>query len=165
MLIKTSIADIPLPDASVDAVVTSAVWLHNPKDVVRRSIAEVRRILKPGGKLLVFSSFVNRENPAYWQEWLYSELILRLRGGMDRNGPVRVYGQKEVRGLLSGFTRVDIVRSGYRVLPIHLLVLPRMLNLRIWKAPIARPFNDSACRILGRHRGRFCAHYDVVAVK
>src|SRR5688572_1565847 len=164
-LIKASIADIPLPDASVDAVVTSAVWLHNPKDVVRRSIAEVRRILKPGGKLLVFASFVNRENPSYWQEWLYTEIFLRLRGGMRRNGPVRVYGEREVRGLLSGFSRVDVIRTGCRILPIHWLFIPRMLNLRIWKAPIARPVNDWAARVLGRRGERFCTHYDVVAIR
>ena len=164
-LIKASIADLPLADASVDAVVTSAVWLHNPKDVTRRSIAEVRRVLKPGGKLLIFASFVNRENPSYWQEWFYSEIVLRLRGGMRRNGPVRVYGEKEVRGLLSGFSDVELFRTGCRVLPIHWLFIPRMLNLRVWKAPIARPVNDWASRILGRRGQRFCTHYDVVAVK
>jgi len=164
-LIKASIADVPLPDASVDAVLTSAVWLHNPKDVVRRSITEVRRILKPGGKLLVFASFVNRENPAYWQEWLYTEVGLRLRGQMRRNGPVRVYGQQEIRDLFSGFTHAEVIRLGCRVLPIHWMVIPRMLNLRIWKAPIAKPFNDWACRLLGRHGARFCTHYDVIAVK
>lgn len=164
-LLKTSIEDLPLADASVDAVLTSAVWLHNPKDVVRRSIAEVRRVLKPGGKLLVFASFVNGENPAYLQEWMYSKLVLRMRGQMRRNGPVRVYGEHEVRSLLTGFTRTDLTRVGCRVLPIHWLVIPRMLNLKIWKAPIAYPFNTWACRALGRHSGRFCTHYDVIAAK
>lgn len=164
-LIKGSIDDLPLPDDSVDYVVTTAVWLHNPKEVVRRSIEEVRRVLKPGGKLLVFASFVNRENPAYWQEWLYTEAILRLRGQTGRNGPVRVYGEEEVRSLLSDFTRADVIRFGFRVLPIHWLVIPRNLNLKIWKAPIARPFNAWASRTFGSRRERFNTHYDIIASK
>ena len=95
MLVKGAIDDLPLRDGSIDAVITSAVWLHNPKSVVARSVREVFRVLKPGGKLLVFSSFPNGGNPANWQEKFYTEIILPLAGKTEKNGPVRTYSEGE----------------------------------------------------------------------
>jgi SAM-dependent methyltransferase len=45
--IRADICDLPLPDASVDFVYASHVLEHVPDD--RRAIAEIYRILRPGG--------------------------------------------------------------------------------------------------------------------
>ena len=163
-LVKCGIDALPFKDASVDAVFTSAVWIHNPKDIVRRSVAECLRVLKPGGKLIVFSSFLNRANPANWQERLYSNVVLPLLGRTRRNGPVRTYGEAEVRALFSAFKKTDIRRFGCRLLPNRLQILPLQVNLWTWKQ-IAVPFNRLVCRLLGRHADRLCLHFDVVAEK
>ncbi|MGX1308043.1 SAM-dependent methyltransferase [Amorphus suaedae] len=53
---------LPLPDASVDAVVSSYFWEHIPPDIKPAILRECRRILKPGGKI-IFLYDVETENP------------------------------------------------------------------------------------------------------
>ena len=53
---------IPLPDNSVDAVVSSYFWEHIPPDLKPSILRECRRVLRPGGKL-VFLYDVETDNP------------------------------------------------------------------------------------------------------
>ena len=53
---------LPLPDNSVDAVVSSYFWEHIPPVVKPQILAEINRILRPGGKL-IFLYDVETENP------------------------------------------------------------------------------------------------------
>jgi SAM-dependent methyltransferase len=53
---------IPLPDNSVDAVVSSYFWEHIPPEIKPHILFEVRRILRPAGKL-IFLYDVETKNP------------------------------------------------------------------------------------------------------
>jgi SAM-dependent methyltransferase len=53
---------IPLPDCSVDAVISSYFWEHIIPSVKPNILAELKRILRPGGKL-IFLYDVETENP------------------------------------------------------------------------------------------------------
>lgn len=55
---------VPLPDASVDAVLSSFVWEHIPPERKPGALAELHRILRPGGHL-VFLYDVDPRNPIY----------------------------------------------------------------------------------------------------
>ena len=44
---------LPFPDASFDVVLSSLVFHHLPHAALRSSALEMRRVLKPGGRLLV----------------------------------------------------------------------------------------------------------------
>jgi ubiquinone/menaquinone biosynthesis C-methylase UbiE len=44
---------LPLPDASVDCVISTLVFHHLPPEVKRAALAEARRVLVPGGQLLI----------------------------------------------------------------------------------------------------------------
>jgi SAM-dependent methyltransferase len=55
-------AHIPLPDRSVDGVVSSFFWEHIPPALKPGILAECRRVLKPGGRM-VFLYDVETANP------------------------------------------------------------------------------------------------------
>jgi SAM-dependent methyltransferase len=75
---------IPLPDASVDGIFSSFVWEHIPPDRKPRALAEMARVLRPGGKL-VFLYDVESDNPLYrWMKRrdsdLYREVLIEREG-------------------------------------------------------------------------------------
>lgn len=55
---------IPLPDASIDVVISSFVWEHVVPSEKPGVLAELRRVLRPGGKL-VFLYDVDGNHPLY----------------------------------------------------------------------------------------------------
>ncbi len=67
-----SAENIPLPDTSCDAALLFFVWHH----VVDRdsAAAEIRRVVKPGGRLFVQANFCDRMPDAWWlhtvPEWM-----------------------------------------------------------------------------------------------
>jgi ubiquinone/menaquinone biosynthesis C-methylase UbiE len=44
--------ELPFPDASFDVVLSTLVFHHLSHDALRASVAEIRRVLKPGGRML-----------------------------------------------------------------------------------------------------------------
>ena len=47
------IEQIPFPDATFDAVINRLMMHHLPEDLKRAGLAEILRVLKPGGRLLI----------------------------------------------------------------------------------------------------------------
>lgn len=75
---------IPLPDNSIDAVVSSYFWEHIPPSVKPNILKECQRILRPGGKI-VFLYDVETENPLirrykYNNRPLYNKLFIEGDG-------------------------------------------------------------------------------------
>jgi len=57
----------PLPDSSVDAVFTSNFFEHLPdKQALARTLSEVHRCLKPGGRLIAMGPNIKYLPGAYW---------------------------------------------------------------------------------------------------
>lgn len=162
LLVNADIHTVPLEDNSVDVAVVCAVFLHNHKDVVTRSLGELKRVLKPEGMLLVYSSFPRSASVMGMQGNLY-QLLLNLLGKPFKNGPVRYYSKKEVVKLFSGFGELDILPVGYALLPKTLIFLPGPLE-KLYRVGIANPLNKLFEKITPLSLAPyFAVHYDIVA--
>lgn len=162
-LLFSDIDIIPLNDQSVDNVIVSAVYLHNHKSITRKSLEQVYRVLKPGGKLLIFSSFPNLFTGDGFLGSLYL-LLLKILGREMKNGPVRYFTESEVRGMLADYKGLEVRRSGFSFFPKSLIGLPYGVN-RVY-----RKFYDFTQSVLKKIlpvsiQKIFCYHYDVVATK
>jgi ubiquinone/menaquinone biosynthesis C-methylase UbiE len=56
-----SIEKIPFPDSRFDTIMCSFMIFHMPEDIRRRGLAEIRRVLKPGGGLFIIDTVDLRE--------------------------------------------------------------------------------------------------------
>ncbi len=164
-LINSDINQIPLKNDSVDNVIVSAVFLHNPKEYTKKSIEEVFRVTKNGGKIFIFSNFPNSKSLLGLEGNAYLWL-LKLIGKQDKNGPVRYFNEREVKDMFSNFSTIKIVKYGFQVFPKTIIGLPEILN-KIYRVIISNPLNFVCEKILPAKLKEkfFFTHYDVVAVK
>jgi arsenite methyltransferase len=63
--VRGEMEDIPLPDSSVDVVISNGVINLSPRK--SRVLAEIRRVLRPGGRISVADLTVNDELPTELQ--------------------------------------------------------------------------------------------------
>lgn len=162
LLLNADIHTLPLRDESVDIIIISAVFLHNHKNVVTAAMAEVSRVVKPGGTVLVYSSFPRAATCMGLQGHSY-QMLLNLLGKPFKNGPVRYYRAKEISGLFADFREVELRPVGYTVLPKSLIFLPKPLE-KIWRLFVANPINRALEHVTpARLKPYFAVHYDVIA--
>ncbi len=97
-----------IPDASLDAVVTSYFWEHVPSDVKEKLTAEFMRVLKPGGHI-VFVYDVETKNPLIvWIRGRRSDLYNKLFIDGDGHLGYEPIGVNEQRFERHGF---ELIRS------------------------------------------------------
>jgi ubiquinone/menaquinone biosynthesis C-methylase UbiE len=164
LLLNADMHTLPLKNESVDVVVVSAVFLHNHKNVVEQAMAELRRVVKPGGRVLIYSSFPRAATLMGLQGLAY-QALLNLMGRPFKNGPVRYYWKSEVLRLFGGFAEVEIKPVGFALLPKTIIILPGPIE-KLWRLGIANPINRFLERIAPQVLKPYCAvHFDVVARK
>ncbi|MBN1419188.1 MAG: class I SAM-dependent methyltransferase [Planctomycetes bacterium] len=129
---------IPFPDDAFDAVIFTEVLEHVPDD--RRALREIRRVLKPGGALIL--TVPNHDYPFLWDPLNYLlEALLRthVRAGLWAgiwNMHLRLYGRTELRALLAseGFAIEEEAALTHYCVPMNhvfLYALKKLLDRRI----------------------------------
>jgi demethylmenaquinone methyltransferase/2-methoxy-6-polyprenyl-1,4-benzoquinol methylase len=102
---------LDLPDASAD-VVSIAFGIRNVAEP-RRAIAEFRRILRPGGRLVILEFSEPRNALIRWSNALYTRRIMPWTAGLvarDRVGAYR-YLPRSVQTFLTPQALADMVRE------------------------------------------------------
>jgi ubiquinone/menaquinone biosynthesis C-methylase UbiE len=102
--IEASAESIPLDHQSVDTVVTT--WTLCTVPEAAAAIAEMRRVLKPHGKLLFVEHGLAPDASVRWWQDRLTPIWRRLSGGCHLNRPI----QSMIEG--GGF-HVDRVETGY----------------------------------------------------
>lgn len=95
---------LPFADASFDVVLSSLMVHHLPDDLKRAGLAEIRRVLKPGGRLLV----VDMKRPTGFVSRVLTGLMLHRKMG---------FGVQDLPALMrdAGFTEVETGNTKFRV--------------------------------------------------
>jgi len=74
-LVQCSVESLPFPDASFDVVASHWLWHELPVSAIRQSIAEARRVLRPGGLFVAYDMMHAVGGPV--GEWLMSGYAAR----------------------------------------------------------------------------------------
>ena len=107
------IESLPFPDATFDAVTSSLMMHHLPEHVQVKGLAEIKRVLKPGGRLLIAdmmrpsSSFLKR---------FFTSLVLHHGHGIhfgieDLPELLKEAGFNEIKLLNAHFLNIGFVRA------------------------------------------------------
>lgn len=64
-IICASAEQLPLPDDSIDLVISNCVFMHIPDAQLRNLLADIVRVIKPGGMFFFNHSFHNKNCPSH----------------------------------------------------------------------------------------------------
>ena len=164
VFVHGDMARLPILDGSIDLIVVSAVFLHNHKSIVRSAMSEVGRVLKTGGRILVYSSFPRKATAMGIQGTVY-QALLNVVGSPKRNGPVRYYSKRELKDLFNGFSSLRLKPTGFEVMPKSIIGL-RGSAERLYRLRVSAPINRTLEKMVpAKWHAAFARHYDVLATK
>jgi ubiquinone/menaquinone biosynthesis C-methylase UbiE len=77
-LLEADAQDLPFPDNSFDTVVCTYALCSVLDDFL--AVGEMRRVLRPGGRLILVDHVRSTVAPIYWLQWLYEFVPRRTKG-------------------------------------------------------------------------------------
>jgi SAM-dependent methyltransferase len=168
-----SMSDIPLASSSLDYVYCSQVLHHNDPRSLRRTFAEIFRVLRPGGRLLMVNETlktlrdpggVHDENVEQYEGYEHAHWAVRYRGEAARAGFLTQVSEPHYRAFFgdAGISRRDSEgwmswrarRAGFamrRYTPARRAYLA-WLN-QVWGGVSMNMVATKPRRYIGRHEG------------
>lgn len=99
---RGDMTDLPFPDASFDYVLAVNVIYHGDAEVVRQTLAEVRRVLKPGG--VYQGTMLSKRNAHYGEgSEVAPNTFVKPDAGGDKDHPHFYCNAAELVALFEGF--------------------------------------------------------------
>ncbi len=120
---------IPYPDEYFDGLISTYVIHHNTLDNIRRCVAEIYRVLAPGGEALLIVQSKRGYRYRCGQEVEPDTLILNT--GADAGVPHHFFDRASLRELLSAFAILNITAREHTD--------PQGHRHAHWKASIEKP--------------------------
>ncbi len=107
------IESLPFPNGTFNAVTSSLMMHHLPEHVQTKGLAEIRRVLKPGGRLLIADMM--RPSPSFLKRF-FTSLVLHhghdIQFGIeDLPELLKEAGFDEIQQLDDHFLRIGFVRA------------------------------------------------------
>jgi arsenite methyltransferase len=96
-LICTSAEILPLEDNSIDLVISNCVFMHIPDAQLRSLLADISRVLKPGGIFVFNHSFHNKSCPSH----IIHNFIRRLNPFVRNQVYLKQYSAAEISEMLT----------------------------------------------------------------
>ncbi|MEH1942169.1 MAG: class I SAM-dependent methyltransferase [Nostoc sp.] len=96
-LICTSAETLPLEDNSIDLVISNCVFMHIPDAQLRNLLADISRVLKPGGIFVFNHSFHNKSCPSH----IIHNFIRRLNPFVRNPVYLKQYSSAEINEMLA----------------------------------------------------------------
>lgn len=155
--------NLPFRDETFDVLYANGV-LHHSEDTAR-CVAEVRRVLKPGGRAVIM--LYSRHSANYWLSivprgilfggvfrWPEAEWVGRVtegtpRHGTTRNPITRVYSARALRRLFSAFTVESLRKFSFQ---FDNFSVPRLTQIRDWalKTLGHKPYRGGGMLVYGK---------------
>ncbi len=88
--VRSDMTRLPLPDAAFDAVFCISVIEHLPEPEVRKALAELRRVVRPGAPLLLTTDFYDDADAEIWHR----------SPGLEFRVEWRVFDEERLRRLI-----------------------------------------------------------------
>jgi ubiquinone/menaquinone biosynthesis C-methylase UbiE len=119
-LVRGDVRLLPFSDASFDKAYSLDVLEHLTQDGVIRMLAEARRVLRPGGKLFLYSHVMMSSKLASFQRGVNRLVRFLDRRGLVDNAPERER-KSDHRNPLGSYEALDAVlaRTGFEVVRIR----------------------------------------------
>ncbi|HEY5807228.1 MAG TPA: methyltransferase domain-containing protein [Povalibacter sp.] len=104
---------LPFPDAHFDAVLTTRMLHHLPRTARQECAAEIRRVLKPGGRVLAVDfAGTAREQRSFLEHF-------HRHGRISLRGIVTLLSEAGLSGIENGMIGVKDLQFVHAVAPLH----------------------------------------------
>jgi ubiquinone/menaquinone biosynthesis C-methylase UbiE len=106
-LLEADAQDLPFPSDAFDTVICTYALCSVPDDSI--AIAEMGRVLRPGGHLILVDHVRSTVPPIYWMQWLYEFVPRHTKGEYMTRRPAQHVDPHEFQIVANDRLRAGVI--------------------------------------------------------